>query len=181
MESIDLFLKLMEKIISFLKERKHNKKQLFDNFVDPLFQDLDGLIEDYFLLFRKAHKLLNEPSINDTLGPLAEIQKHREQLWHVRRRCETFAEAVTAEIDDERYIKFASQIVRLFQAPDYANRDGRTMSKSSAVVGFLQSMDRGKISKHEAQDKLKHIELEVQDSWVAICTSYANLKIYALS
>lgn len=179
MEAIKLFLELVEKISNFLHKRKQTKKELFENIAEPLYKELDALIDDYFLLFKNAHKLIDETPKNDVSMHLVELNESRETLWRARRKVEAFAQAVEESVKDEKFVSFSQQIVRLFQAPDHTDRG--KMSKSIVVVGLLESLESGALDKNSAQEKLKVIESEVKASWVAVSQSYANLKLHVLS
>jgi len=145
-----------------------------------LYKELDALIDDYFLLFKNAHKSIDDTAKNDVSMHLVELKESRETLWRARRKVEAFAQAVEENVKDEKFVSFAHQIVRLFQAPDHADA-GKKMSKSIVVLGLLESLESGVLDKNSAQEKLKVIESEVKASWIAVSQSYANLKLHILS
>jgi hypothetical protein len=58
---LDLILKLVDRCIQLLKERKQAKRELVDNYLSPILKDFDEVHDKYLETFRGYRELVSDP------------------------------------------------------------------------------------------------------------------------
>lgn len=178
MESLTLFLELIERLIIFINGRKESKKALFDEVVEPVFKQLEALIDDYFLLFRNAHKAIEETEGTEWHLAVEEIRSNRETMWTARKKVSEFALVAAEKLKDQKFVSFAKKVSRLFHATEY--HESRKLSRSLEVLDLLEALDAKTMEKHKVLERLAQTERQLKETWVSLAQSYAGLKLYSL-
>jgi len=175
MESISIFIKVIDKLTSLLQGRVSDKRRLFTEIIEPIFQELQPVVDDYLRLFRESHKKIEKSSGNEWTEVVSQIKEHREELWHARTKIVAFADAIDENVKDKRVSLFANKVLRLFCATDEPK--DRRMSRSRELIELLELLDKPELDKGFVMQRIKTTENQVKDSWVAIAQSYAQLRI----
>jgi hypothetical protein len=114
---LTLFLSLIDRLIKLVELRQTDKKQLFNDVVEPLFTQLQPVVDDYFSLFRRARLSAEKSRNNDDLQQaVEEIRTQRENLVHARLAVVQFAETLQSQVHDKRVAQFAHKVERFFLA-----------------------------------------------------------------
>lgn len=178
MESLTLFLELIDRLVIFVKGRNEHRRVLFDEVVKPVFEQLEALIDDYFLLFRNAHKAIEESQGSDWHLAVEEIRRNRETMWVARRKVSAFALVAAEQLKDQKFVNFAKKVSRLFHATEF--HESRKMSRSLEVLDLLDAIDARKMEKHVVLERLAQTERQLRETWVSVAQSYAELRLYSL-
>lgn len=178
METLNLFLELVDRLIILLKGRKESRKRIFDTVIEPTFKQLEEMIPDYFLLFRSAHKAIEECGGLEWQAAVEEIRFNRETMWAARRKVSEFAQVAAEQIEDQKYANFAKKAAKLFHATEY--HESKKMSRSLQMLDLLEAVEAREMPKHKVLERLAQTERQLKEAWVAVAQSYAELQLYSL-
>ena len=200
LQEIDIFLTVIDKFINLLKKRAQNKQQLFKEFIEPLFNELQPIVDDYFILFRKSRDLVRKSHNNeqDLKKAVEEIRIARECLLSARIKVIALSTTAEKEIKDKKVVDFCQKIAGFFFGTQVYEGQKKT-SHAGHLVELLDYVVEGKsaISANILEGKLDKEELKLdkeglltyinstlknlENSFVAIAQSYASLRIRCLS
>jgi len=188
MGPVESFLALIERLISLTQIHEQNRRDLFRNIVEPLFVELQPLVDDYFKLFADTRDIAEKTAASDMFHAVAEIRKRREAMLHLRRKTVVMAETVAAEVKDKKTSEFAKRVAGFFfcsqlegPVPTSVEPQRRVPKSGPArLVELLDLVNREHIFKEEAMNELALTQKQLEDSWVAIAQSYAVLRLRAL-
>jgi hypothetical protein len=79
-ESIPAFLQLLEKVITLVKERKTDKRQLFSDVVEPLYREYQPLEADVLNFVRELRDTVAS-SDPQTMADLAQKVRNRRRQY----------------------------------------------------------------------------------------------------
>jgi hypothetical protein len=110
---MEIFLKLIDRLIQLVRARSLHRKQLFNEIVQPIYEDLEPIAKDYFELFHFVISRLESES--STREELADLTKERSlQFVALRRKLQEAAQVVAGRIEDERIVEFANAVTSFF-------------------------------------------------------------------
>lgn len=179
---IDTFLKITDKVIELLKQEKLNREQFFNQIIEPLFVDLQPVVDDYFALFLSARDLVNTKSADDFRESVVEIRKARESLLAHRIKVREMAETVSAYYNDNKINGFASSIHRFFFSTRVQGEEQRvSKSKGAELVELCDYVMKDNISRRHLVSYISYTLRNLEESWVAIAQSYASIRVYCLN
>ena len=187
---IDIFLKLVDKIIDLLEQKKHNKAEVFKNLIEPLYNEMPLVFQDYLSLFREAfdsynafriqeekHEMREEPvpdhyktELNKIIN---KIRWRREELLHSRIKIREMADLLRQEYDDELIIEFADRILQFF----YSSKIQRMGTTSGKLVELFELLESFQISEYEVIDYITQAQRRFVYSWSEITRTYGMLRI----
>src|SRR5690349_9061206 len=84
---LDLFLKLVDKLIDLVKFRTIRKQERFKEIAAPLFDSLEPVFADYLALFRSAQRLLESAALPQSA--IADLKAARSEMLHARIKVRT--------------------------------------------------------------------------------------------
>jgi len=175
----DTFIKLMDRIISQKNLKEKNKQQLFKEIIEPLFIELQPVVDNYFLLFRRAKQSIRESKGRVSRKSIREVREAREAMLVVRIKVRETANRISNEIADEEIANFASKVEKFFYHK--INRLRGSLSDGEILVGYLEEMLEEEITSYELVSFIDEILEKMEKSWISIVQSYARLRIYYLS
>lgn len=177
MVSIDNLLSLMDRLIQFGKFRVEGRRRQFKEIAEPLFNSLQPLVEDYFLLFRESQDLIKKSSNSELPLAVEKIRANRGKLLQARTQAVAFANAINEEIKDKRMVGYAQKIVTFF----YVTRHERNfLSKAHEVVELCDLVLENELSKEYLLQHIQETLNSLEESWKAIAQSYAALMLNSL-
>jgi len=93
---LDAGVKIIDRMIDLLRERERSKRKLFDDFVQPLFDDMGSIHQDYissfYALIHEIHSLDSKDKVH------AALLRRKAELEHLRVKVHSFLkEAEKAE------------------------------------------------------------------------------------
>lgn len=173
LQTIEAFLRVIDKFINLLKRADRDKQQLFKEFVEPLFVELQPVVDDYFTLFLRSRELVrNEQKQN--------LKKAVEET-----RIKIIALATTAEkeINDKKITDFCQKVVRFFfstQSFEGGKLYIEATSHAARLIELLDYVVEGRLDKGELLAYIDRTLKNLENSFVAIAQSYASLRIRCL-
>ena len=60
---MEVFLKLIDKVISLIKKREEDKSKIFKEVVQPLYEEFENIVVQYFSFFRSTLHSINKTDI----------------------------------------------------------------------------------------------------------------------
>lgn len=175
------FLKLVEKIIELAKLEKLNREQFFKQIIEPLFNELQPVVDDYFTVFLRARELVNTESDDEFQEAVTEIRKARESLLTHRIKVREMAEAIKTHYKDKRINVFTENIHRFFYSTQVRSSTGKSSSKGAELVELCEYVMKENISKRPLVGYINSTLKRLEESWVAIAQSYGSIRVYCLS
>ena len=186
MEPLSLFLNtftaLADRIINLEKTKLQNKQQVFKEVVEPLFIELQPIVDNYVALFRKAKKSVIESSAENLWDAVSEIRESRESMIFSRIKVREIAVVIQENYKDKKITDFAQKVDGFFYRTILEKKqEGKSKSYAKELVDLCdyvikRDMDKGELIKF-IDDALRSME----ESWVAIAQAYASVRIYCLS
>ena len=179
MGPIESFLALVDQLSALVRARQQSRRDLFSNIVEPLFVELQPLVDDYFKLFRGTRNLVESSTAPQLSRAVAELKEKREAMLHLRRKVVAMAEAVAAEVKDKKTVDFASRVANFFFCSQLEGP--RKMSESKRIyVELLDLVNDEGADKDQFLQGLTRTLQQLEESWVAIAQAYAVLRLRAL-
>lgn len=117
--AVNTFLQIVEKVTKLGGQKKKKRRQLFQDIVEPLFIELQPVVDDYFLLFQRAQKLIKTIGQEEMESALSEVAAHRNQLLQARSTVREMAIRLGEEIEDAQIVHFCSDIENFFYFTQY--------------------------------------------------------------
>jgi hypothetical protein len=178
---LDTFITLADRIINLEKTQIQNKQQAFKEIVEPLFLELQPVVDNYISLFRNAKKSVIESSPDNLWGAVSEVRQAREAMILSRIKVREMANRVQEAYKDKRITEFAQKVDGFFYRTVCEREVRTTSSYAKELVDLCEYVMKRDMDKSELikfiEDALKNLEI----SWVAIAQSYASVRIYCLS
>ena len=176
--AVGSFLKLLDASIELLKFGQHNREQLFKEIIEPLFVELQLVVDDYFALFRRTRDLALTP--DGLEQSISEIRGAREALLLQRIKVREWARVISQQYDDRKVKKFADKVVRFFYCTNIRYKDEH-ISNAAKMVELCDYVLSGRVSKEEFIRFLNIALGDMERLWVSIAQSYAVLRVHCLS
>jgi hypothetical protein len=176
---VELFLSLLDRIINLVKQREIKKQQFFDKIIEPLFKELEPVVEDYFNLFRESLQMVrNSHNYDDLNNAVEKIRRNRNHLLQTRIKVREMADTIKNEVKDEKVVNFANDILKFFNSskaevpvdPKFISLGARLLELCDYVMTEKLSGDQLIIF---LENELKNLE----SSWEAISKSHAMLRL----
>ena len=180
---IDIFIKLVEKIIELLKTRHESKEKVFKEIIEPIFNDMTIVVHDYLSFFKEAEIIVQPGS--DLLSiklheVINKIEGRREECLHIRIKTRQMADLLSANMKDEAVVDFANNIVDFFFSMK-GSTSTELISDSSMMIDLFERLETSTLSKRELYDIIKQVEFRLEKSWAEITKSYALLRLKYLA
>ncbi len=177
--AVGAFLDLINAIIKFLQLQKTNRKEVFDNIVKPLFDELQPVVDDYFKLFRDAKKELQTGQADVALAA-KRIRERREALLIARVRVREMADAVCLGVADKYVRKFASHVVSLFFCTQHDVKGRTSGSRRLVDLCDMVTNDPALLDKAIILAFIDRTLEKLESDWLAIAQSFGHAKIRLL-
>lgn len=177
------FLALLDRIIALVRIRALNRQQVFTGIVEPLFRELEPVVDDYFALFREAKRTVGTCRDAQLPDAIESIRARREELLTTRIKVKEMADIVRSRIRDKRVKAFASTVYEFFLCTQHPHRHRLSMSPSSELVAIVDLLELT-IGLEQSRDVLLfYLDATLQmlqNRWVEIAQSYASLRLYCM-
>ena len=169
-------------LLSLIKHGSAERKNVFESHVEPVFQQMLAIHEDYISVIAEVIRLLQDYStspeeIRDTL-----VDRKRK-LEHIRRLVLELAQALEAarhENLSNPVHAFAKSIVFYFwsTAGGFSVAVGKT--RLTGLIDLTEELMQGDMDRDWFESKIKWVEDDLQKSWSKVSECYAKLRTRAL-
>jgi hypothetical protein len=178
-EVLDLFLKLIDRIITLLRGRAQRSVHVFQDLIEPLFNDMPLVVQYYLGLFRQAEELLMKDGEQgrDLVKSTLLIAERREELIAIRRKIQQLTHLVETTFDDERVCSFARAVAICFYSfPTEGDREGLA-TDATTLVGLFERLATSELTVVELYDLICQARHTLEQSWTDVTRRYAELRL----
>ncbi|MFM0610242.1 hypothetical protein PQR05_37765 [Paraburkholderia sediminicola] len=180
----DVLFKTAEKALDVFKWVGGQKHMFFKDVIDPLYKDLQGVVENYSKLWMTARQQAEKAVHGATLDPEAESQMRielmslRQELYFFRRKVAGIATRLSYR-DEAPLQSFGRLILELFT---YRIEDQTYKSDFGRLVEHLEEFSGADYQEklRAALPEIKRIELHIQQIWARIVDQYGELQIQSV-
>jgi hypothetical protein len=182
---VEIFLKLIDQLIEIVNIRQKQKKELFYEVVEPLFNQLQPIVDDYFSLFRQARSLIDDPKIPGEGAK--ELRKRREEMLRIRLQVRQLAVAIFENVSEKSIVEFAQNVDRFFFSTNLTLQTGSYGEYLIDLVDYIaydtlsekakNLLNEGYTFETYVNEVLKKLEIQ----WIAISRSYAVARMRCLA
>ncbi len=173
MISLDNLLSLLDRIVQFGKFRVEGRRRQFKEIVEPLFNELQPLVDDYFVLFRDSYELVQNSPANELQSAVEKIRANREKLLRARTQVVGFAKAIKEESKDQRLVSFAERVVTFFYMTSHIEKPEHK-SASAYMVELCDLVMSDNLPKGLLLKYIQRTLNKLQTSWMSIVQSYGR-------
>jgi hypothetical protein len=178
---LDTFLKLVDKITELAKQERINKEQLFNQIIEPLFTELQPVIDDYYSLFSKTKEILLLKKGDDIEETVMQIRKSREALLIKRIKVREMSKAINESMKNKKITNFTYNVNRFFYSTSMKDVDEKKSSTGAELIELCDYVLRKDISYKSLIYYIDMALKNMEESWMAIAQSYASVRIYCLN
>jgi len=176
---VDLFLRAVDKIIDLLRAGARSGSRVFEDLVEPLFNEMPLVVQDYLALFRQAETVLRASTEDGRPADEAilMIQERREQLLATRRKVQQLTELVEEQYNDEKVRGFARAITACFYSFSIESDRREILTDGSTLVELFELLKASQLRSIELHDAICEARRNLEHSWVVVTRLYAELRL----
>ena len=180
------FTALVDRILNLEKTKLQDKKDLFNEIVKPLFEELEPVASNYREIFLKAKQIMNDPSHGNLYEAMTLVAEKREDMILARIKVIEMANQITDNITDKEVLEFAYAVDHYFFGVRNDFRKTRTRMllydiahRNKKAKKYLEEE-----TSNPSQYLLADIEFHLSGldkKWSEIIQAYERLKIHSVS
>lgn len=173
------FLNELNKAWAVIDAKTEERAEVATEVVEPLFNELQPLVDDYFELFRSARSALTAKRrwLGFSSSVAAEnIRKRREALLTTRVRVREWANAIRESTPDRALATFATSIGYFFLGSIVDEVGPKKRSYSGKLVDLFEAFQDRTVSKGELHEYISKTLKALEECWQAVARNYAFLK-----
>ncbi|MDN3523085.1 hypothetical protein [Halomonas ramblicola] len=171
-----MFLKVIDRIIPVLSVRAMSRRRYFEEVIEPLFRELEPVVEDYFAFFSKSLELVRDADRSEISAIVSQVREMRDKQFLARTKVRELARVLHESSKDRIVINFGRCVCALFEAAPH-RPDLRKMSKSVKLIELFELVEYNYVGRAELVRALKDSKDEVSIQWIAIVQSYGHLRL----
>lgn len=191
---LDAILQIIDRLIQLTEYREDRKRSAFENHVNPIFNELKTIYDDYRALLIDTQKLLEQPETT-FLDIVHILRERREDYQRIRSEVARYTNILTNTNNLDKDIqKFATTAIEVIQ-PKLGNLNevGKSLGVSGSRISQLLSQflliisieNKNSIRNWEQTRQLLVSVLECSQSdlevrWNAVCNEYYHLRLTCL-
>ena len=160
-----------------LPDHRCDRGHEFEQVVDPIFINLQPVVDDYVALFSSTLAALNEarsgPSIK---GSVQALRRNRGPLLRVRSVVPTLLADLTERSHDRGVKRFLRSVERVLCSVDL-DRSVANGSSSATAKRLLESPDEGGVDSHYAAIWIRACLSSIETSFAATAQVHAHLRV----
>jgi hypothetical protein len=179
---LDAFIKLADRIINLEKTKLQDKKDMFNEIVEPLFEELEPVAKDYILYFREIKDVVEVISKRNFAAQTRSLGEKRDLMKLARIKIRMMAKVIEDHIEDEEIIQFTKAIDNFFcHIPAMPFYPKSPISRTEYMVLLLDYLGEAKLNKIDIVQHIDQTLADLEETWGEIIQSYQNLKINIFS
>jgi hypothetical protein len=178
LETVASFLTSLEKALRILSEWGGNRRRLFDTVIQPLFCELEPVVDDYYGLFCRCHDRLQSRDPTRLEEVRREISAMRDSQIVVRSKVKELARSLYLDTHDPQVERFAKLIGDIFEVGDPTRMFGRQMSRAKKLIEEISENEiRENFDRYQLIRSVIVAKEEVEQAWIAVVQSYGYLRL----
>ena len=180
---ISEFLKVLDTIRELITSRRVQREAVFREIIEPLFRQLEPVVDDYFGIFRETRDALASGDAERIDRLLFDVRALREKMATERTAVRVTARVLQEQANDEGIVEFADALRRFFYWTSFARLDSIGSGFRSVSTDLLHLLEtRG--SQHSDAEVLLEVNRAItnlESAWESIARSYARLRLSFLA
>lgn len=170
------FLSVLEKARDLLAGRRSNTERLFDEVVDPIFNDLQPVVDDYVALFSSALSELDEAQDQSGVDiALENLRSNRQKMFTARATVRALVFEMTEGLRDRKLRSFLEDVSKVFRSTDDPLLG--KMSRSQEIESLLKILEYDNLKKDEVSHRIRETLQQIERAFVASAQSHAHLRV----
>ena len=179
---LDAFIKLADRIINLEKTKLQDKKDLFNEIVKPLFEELEPVAKNYISFFREANDVVDNLSKRNFATKSRSLGEKRDAMKLTRIKISKMAKEIENRIEDEEIIQFTKAIDDFFyRIPALPLYPKGFISHTEYMMVLIDYLGEAKLNKLDVTQHINQTLAGLEETWGRIVQSYQNLKINIFS
>lgn len=176
---IDLFVKLIEGLTKVMEHLRNDRRQLFSEIVDPMYQQLQPVIDDYYSSFYEARDSVKAAKTPEALAAAIEsIRERRERTLLARLTIRGLIEEMQSRIKDDHVRHFARQVLRFFYCTEISL--GHRSSVMNSFVELCDYVQKNDLDKALLVEYVGEALQSMVDASSAIASTYSAVRLHCL-
>ena len=183
----DPYLVLVETLTKLIPRRKTKRKEYFEKFIEPLYQEFVPLGKDILLQFRAARNSLKGKKKNRDVQFEA-IRARREEFSEARHQLRALLEACKNHLErrkDKELAEFVEAMAAFFN-PRITRFGSAYSSAGESLVRFFHDRVEDRIrqrslspmlSDKELEQTISRVTSELERSWFEISGRFMAIKL----
>jgi hypothetical protein len=197
MEVVSSLLLLIDRGISLIKQRETRNQAIVKEIIEPMFGDLQGVHNDYILLFQKLiDGISNERSEEKVRAAARTFSQERVQYLALRQKLRVLAESYKSSLGRDPLLnEFFSAVTYVVGLPGQMSislilevllhsvlqQEGAFVSDADLSVARLDTVPPSLILAPDSMNRIIRNAIEMQrrteQSWEQACEHYAAIKV----
>lgn len=178
---IDILISIVDRLWALFNARNEKKELVFRNHIEPIFQDMATIHNDYSWGINEIRELLEEQPISRK-QLIQEIRKRKAQLQPLRIKVNSFAESLQEAFrdrTDDPILDFLDSCIYYFYAGVSDESASTAWSQVLRVVAFEKDFS-SKESLDNIIDMLDRLLQAIDEHWKDITDKFALAKLHLL-
>ena len=200
-----LFLDLLDKLISLLKERKEERARLYSDILSPLFEELQPVIADTIRLFKDASRMIDSDTQWEEAAEL--IWDRRSDMLLARIKVREMAKTLRETTDNEMIEDLCDSIIAVFYSATREDTvsNGRMPSSDIEILyDLFRYMETGNlnasvlqkhsdyhhpaietaraiVSRNELREFINAAVENLEENWTLLAKNFSRAKTHLLT
>ncbi|MGO9094077.1 MAG: hypothetical protein ACLQGV_02545 [Bryobacteraceae bacterium] len=181
---VDIGLSIVDRLIQLLTVRERNREKYFQEFIEPLYKDAEGIVNDYVVLFGELIELLK--TADSTEEVVAWIEQRRLKMLPLRIKVRALLQNNTVDPDKvpEAYQLFVQGLWGVMKGGVSLVEDGHTPMREygwgdHTVLDLLKIFSQMSPASRYRERYISNARrqlLAIETAWKDAANGYAVLK-----
>lgn len=176
---LDLFLKLIDKLTALLKERDTANRRLFEDHIEPIYQNVQTIVDDYRQVLSSVTQQLEDPNIHlDAV--IKELKNRRKKYERIRIELEKYSAALHKSRPEGKVGQFTYACYHLLESEPTAKSKRMMMTPLTSLLDDLEEFNHTDFPKADIVHIAAMYSQEVDWNWRQIAQCYFDLRTECL-
>lgn len=164
-------------LINLLKDRDKDKKRIITDIIDPLYNSIKIVVNEYRKMLSKIIDVSEEWNEKELNKLYKELQVIRNSYITERQSLISLTEIASEKLKDEKLRLFAFDIIALFLYDEESILNGLRKSPGSSILSHFEHLQNNQIDYYTFAKNMALIKYHLEKGFDLISSSYANIKI----
>lgn len=178
---LSAFIELVDRINKVDRAKIQDQQALFDEIVDPLFQELKPVVNDYMEIFRDARAFVKSTPIADWSRVANRIEKRRNAMLTARISVRKMAERIAEEVKDKEIVAFCNTVNDFFYNASESHRitEAEYVSQAAGLLQQIKDTIKGGFGKKSLLKDIDRTLALLERNWGEIVQMHQGIKLHS--
>ena len=169
MDPLIALLAIIDRTIALITARSKRNDKLVKEMVEPIFKEIEPIVQDSAQIMRNARDLLTNPSTKEL--SILVFQQQRERLLLARQKLRILIDFYKASQSNQDIAAFLKAVESCLLAP------GSSMPvRNSPLFQFVHEFNRAFPNPEEAKEYVERSMSDLESAWQETVRAYAVIK-----